>query len=215
MSFPPSPAAWGLLSALLCFFAFLPYLRDTLFRTTRPQRASWLIWSVLSSIAFAAQVYEGASASLWFAGAQVAGTVNVFAASIFRGTGGITSRRDCAVLSVAGIGLVLWYFTDTAAYALAITIAISLLGGTVTVAKAYARPESETGVTWLLSLFGSITAMFAVGTPDPVLLAYPVYLFVLNGAILVAMALGQSVDRARPVFASVRTRPGGVTTPAE
>lgn len=182
----------GLVSAVLSTFAYLPYIRDTLMHRTQPQRASWLIWSMLSMIAFWSQVYEGATDSLWFSGAQSGGTVIVFVLSIWLGVGGFLNRRDALVLLLAAGGLVAWYFTETAVYALAVTISISLLGGMVTVSKAYWHPESETLSTWVWCFAASIFAILAVGQVDWVILAYPLYLFALNGAIVVATMLGRS-----------------------
>lgn len=184
-------ALFGLLSAALSTVAYLPYIRDTLLKRTQPQRASWFIWSVLGSIAFFSQVYEGATDSLWFAGVQVSGTIIVFVLSIWLGVGGILHKQDRYVLLMAGLGVLAWYMTSTAVYALAITITISLLGGAVTVRKAYIDPQSETLSTWGCSCIASLFALLAVGGGDPVLLAYPAYLFTLNGAIVCAVLMGQ------------------------
>jgi len=136
-------------------------------------------------------VYEGATHSLWFAGVQVGATILIFGLSITRGRGAYLSNADFLVLLAAQVGLVLWYFTEDAAYALAITISISLLGGLLTIAKAYRDPESETLATWVLSFVASVAAILAVGEANAVLLAYPVYLFLLNGAIVAAILLGR------------------------
>ncbi len=181
----------GIASGVLSTFAYLPYAIDTLAKRTQPQRASWLIWSVLGSIAFFSQLYEGAGSSLWFAGVQVTGTICIFLLSIRLGSGGFLNLRDCFILLVASAGLVIWYFTETAVYALAITISISLLGGSVTVLKAFRDPDSETMSTWFLSFIASTCAIFSVGAFDWIILAYPLYLFTLNGAIVVAMLLGR------------------------
>ena len=69
---------FGIASGALSTFAYIPYIIDTVARRTQPQRASWLIWSVLGSIALISQIYEGATSSLWFAGVQVSGTIIVF-----------------------------------------------------------------------------------------------------------------------------------------
>lgn len=188
---------FGVASAVLSTIAFFPYIIDTIARRTRPHRASWLIWSVLGSIAFCSQVFEGASSSLWFAGVQVTGTIIVFVLSIRSGFGGYLSRSDYLILVAASVGLVLWYFTDNAAYALAITISISLLGGLATAVKAYNDPDSETLVTWVISLLASVCAVMSVGKLDPVLLAYPLYLLTLYSAFVIAIILG----RARREFA--------------
>lgn len=183
--------AFGLISGLLSAYAFLPYAIDTLYGRTRPQRASWFIWSVLASISLVAQIAEGAGASLWFAGVQTAGTAIIFLIGLWRGVGGVGSWTDICVLTGAALGLVLWSVTDAPAYALLTSIGISCLGGSVTVWKAYKSPESETLTTWMTCFVASACAMLAVGTVDWLLLAYPIYLLVLNGAIVMAIMLGR------------------------
>ncbi|MEM9343131.1 MAG: hypothetical protein AAGA87_08810 [Pseudomonadota bacterium] len=193
-----SVVAWAVMvSGALSAVAFLPYILDTLRRQTQPERASWLIWSVLSTIAFFSQVYEGATTSLWFVAVQVSGTILVCLLSVKRGVGGFMRRSDRWILIAAALGLMLWYFTSSAAYALAVTISISLLGGSVTVLKAYFEPRTETFSTWVLFLIASALALFSVGELDWVLLAYPMYLTTLYGAIVLAMVIGRARERWR------------------
>ena len=181
----------GILSAALSVIAYLPYMRDILRGKTHPQRASWLIWTLLSSLAFAAQYAEGATTTLWFAGAQVTGTVTVFLMSITHGKGVFLTRPDERVVWLAIIGLVVWYFTENAAYTLALTITISLLGGSLTVIKAFVRPSSETLIKWGISVVASSLAILSVGQVDWLLLAYPLYLFTLNTMIVSAILSGR------------------------
>lgn len=182
----------GVASALLSIVAFLPYARDILAGRTQPQRASWLIWSVLSCIAFSSQVAEGAGASLWFSMIQCGGTVSIFLLTIARGSGRFLGPGDGYVLAAAAMGLGLWAITEVAVYALAVTITISLLGGAVTIRKAYRDPRSETLSTWIICFVASGLALVSVGSFDWALLAYPLYLFTLYGAILIAIALGRT-----------------------
>lgn len=181
----------GVLSAVLSGVAFLPYIIDTAKHRTRPERASWLIWSVLGAIALASQVAEGATASLWFAAVQVVGTIIIFAMAIIHGSGAFLCLRNRYVLGFALCGLVAWYFTDTSAYALAITIGISLLGGCVTVVKAFRAPHSETLSSWVMLWGASVCALLSVGTMDVMILAYPAYLFVLYSGIVCAILIGR------------------------
>lgn len=182
----------GIASAVLSICAFFTYIRDILNRRSQPQRASWLIWSVLGAIALASQVYEGATQSLWFATIQVGGTIFVFLLAITFGRGRFLLRGDMYVVLAAGIGIVLWLLTDTAVYALSITITISLLGGVMTLKKAYRDPDSETLGKWGWSFLASGCAMGAVGQFDAILLAYPAYVFALNGAVVTAIHLGRA-----------------------
>jgi len=201
----PEPVLGAEMRAICAFVAFmltciayLPYYADTLAWRTRPQRASWLIWGVLSTISFASQVTEGATTSLVFAGIQCAGTLGIMALATSRGIGGFLNRRDRPVLLAAGAGLVAWYLTDDAAWALCISCSISLIGGTVTVAKAYRYPQSETLPFWFTSFVASLFAIGSVGGWDPILLMYPVYLMTLKGSVVVAILLGR--QRPHPVM---------------
>lgn len=190
-SVPDVPFWAGVFSAGLSVICFLPYIWDTVRRRTQPDRACWLIWAVLSSISFASQWHEGATTSLWFAAAQCGGTLLICGLSIVFGAGRYFSRRNLIIFLIAGLGLVAWYFTDRATYALAIAISISLLGGMTTIYKSYLAPESETLSTWVIAFGASILGFFSVGSFDPILLAYPVYLLVLYIGILGAIGLGR------------------------
>jgi len=180
----------GVLSGILSFVCFLPYISDTLRGVTQPHRASWLIWSLLSSISLISQIHEGATVSLGFSGVQVAGTVVVFLLSIRRGMGHYLSVRNLIIFAVATGGLVAWYVTDNSVYALAISISISFLAGIPTILKSYAKPQSETVSKWALAFLSALLAILSVGRVDWVLMAYPLYLVVLYIGILGAIFLG-------------------------
>ena len=185
-------SGFAVLAFLLSALAFLPYIRDTIALKTQPQRASWMIWSTLSSIAFFTQISEGATSSLWFIGAQCACSVSIFLLSIWYGSGSYLSRRNLTIFAAAGVGLAMWYALDAAVYALSMIIAISALGGYATVTKAYRAPESETLSTWVMLVAASVCGVASVGVLDWMHLAYPVYLFGLYGAIVLAVFLGRS-----------------------
>lgn len=201
--------ACGLASAALSTCAFLPYMRDMVLGAARPLRSTWLIWAVLSAISAATNWAEGASGSLAFVLVQAGFTGVIFLLSLRHGMGGFLSRGDLKVLSIAATGLVLWWITDTAAWALAISIAISAVGGAAMILKTYRAPQTEPYSCWLISCAAAFVGILSVGAFDPVLLAYPLYLFVLYSSILAAKALGaarlarlrdhQSVAPLRPV----------------
>ncbi|MEL6619591.1 MAG: hypothetical protein AAFP16_11990, partial [Pseudomonadota bacterium] len=145
----------GILSALLGLIAFVPYALNTLRGRTHPQRASWLIWSVLGSIALASQIAEGATDSLWFAAIKVGGTLVIFALAVIGGRGAFVKKSEAWILVAAALGIVLWFQTKTPAYALAISISISLLGGMATIRQAYHTPHTEHMFMWATSFAAS------------------------------------------------------------
>ncbi|MEM8592483.1 MAG: hypothetical protein AAGF13_08140 [Pseudomonadota bacterium] len=194
----------ALIAFTLSCVAYFPYVRDTIAWKTRPQRASWLIWAVLSSVSFVSQVAEGATISLVYAGVQCGGTLLVLALAWSRGIGGFLHPRDLLVICAAGIGLALWYLTEDPAWALCISCGISLLGGTVTIAKAYRNPQSETMSFWVTSFIAAGFGLGSVGVWDPILLLYPAYLLTLKTCIITAMVMGRENKKQAVSFKSSR-----------
>lgn len=201
------PEFYASIASVLSVLAFLPYIKDTLGGVTRPERASWLIWSVLSTISFFSQLHEGARLSLMFAGSQVAITVSVFLLSIKLGHGHYFSDINKILYAIASIGLLTSFVSDSAIYALVVAIAISLMGGMKTVFKAFRNPHTETVLSWFVALLASVFGAMSVGSLDPVLLAYPLYLVVVYSAIIVAIIVGRWWPRRhRPVHSRQRYR---------
>jgi len=186
---------FGVTSAVLSIIAYGPYIYDTARGRTKPERATWLIWSVLSAISCASMIAEGAGPAVWFAAVQVLGTTVIFLQSVSKGAGRYFCKRNSAVLIVAGFGLVAWYFTADAVYALSISIGVSMLGGFTTLLKAYHHPRTETLPTWVLAFVAACLAVASVGAFDPVILAYPAYLVLLYGGIVMAVLLGRAMGR--------------------
>lgn len=181
----------GVLSGILIVISYFPYIRDILLNKTKPERASWLIWATLGSIAFFSQLASGGSSSLILPATETLFTLIIFFLSVKFGVGRLT-RRDILALIAAAIGLIIWYFTKQPVTALIITILIDLIGSVLTVIKSYQEPETETLATWVIVAVAGILATISVGKFDWILLLYPVYIFAANGATALAIILGKS-----------------------
>jgi hypothetical protein len=180
----------GISSGIIAFLQFPTYILSIFTKKVRPQRASWLIWSVLGTIAVASQVAEGGTYSVLMTDAQTVGTIVIFAISIKKGTGGL-SRNDILALIAAAGGLILWAYTRHAAYALVITIFVDAIGAALTAAKAYRHPASESLLAWAFSGTAGLLGTAAVGAFNPILMAYPFYVFVANASVITGILLGK------------------------
>lgn len=181
--------AFGILAGFLAAAAFIPYIRDILRLKTKPQRTTFLIWSILGGIAFFSQFAKGASNSLLLPGAETLLVVVVFLLSLKYGVGGF-SRKDYVALGAVLVGLVAWYLTKEAAVALYIVIAIDAVGTILTIHKTYLDPGSETRISWVSSTFAGLFAALAVGDFNIILLSYPIYVFLANLAVVGTIQLG-------------------------
>lgn len=183
-------AIFGYISAILSIIMIVPYIRDIFLLKTKPERASWFIWTVLGFISFFSQMAKGATDSLWLTGGQTLAVLIIVLLSIKYGVGGL-AKRDIRALIAAGIGLILWYLTKEATWALLIVIAIDCVGSLLTAIKSYEDPESETLSTWIISGTSGIFGVLAVGALNPILLIYPLYIIIANYAIVTTMLLGR------------------------
>ena len=181
----------GIAGGIFATIGIVPNMRDIIWGKTRPERATWLIWVVLGCIAFASQLAKGATDSLWMTGLETLGQLVVLVLAFKFGVGGL-QKKDIIALSIAGLGLILWYFTKEAAVALYIIIAIDFIGSFLTIQKSYLDPGSETLTTWILAWIGGLLTTFAVGKLDIVLVSYPIFIMLMNGMIAIAILLGRN-----------------------
>lgn len=184
----------GLLSGLLAASAYVPYIISILRGRTKPERASWLIWAVLAAIAFFSQLDKGATFSLWLVVFDSLGTFVILALSIKRGVGGF-ARRDKIALLIAALGLLVWYFTNEALYALLLVILVDATAQTLTTLKAFKDPHSESPVAWSLGSLAGLAATFSVGSFNIPVLAYPIYIFLANASAVLAIILGKRINK--------------------
>ena len=179
-------AIFGILSGVLPIIGAFPYIRDILRHKTKPHRTSFLIWAALDAIAFASQLAKGATWSLIMPAVCTIAVLTLFALSVQYGVGGF-AKKEIAALLMAGIGLILWYFTKEPLVALLIVIGIDAIGMSLTILKTYAHPHTETFSTWLLFSIADLFAAAAVGHWTFSLLIYPLYLCVADAGVCVAI----------------------------
>lgn len=185
-----SAAIFGILAGVFSALCYPPYLYAIFKGQAKPERASWLIWTVLTAMGFFSQMAVGATHALWLPGVQGIGVLIVFILSIKYGYGGLM-RRDVLTLIAAGITLLIWYFTKDAVIAVYLTVIIDGFGAWLTVIKSYEHPETETLITWLLSGIGGFFGLLAVQALDLSQLSYPFYIFLANFAVVFAILLGR------------------------
>jgi len=180
----------GYISGILAILSAVPYIRNIFLLKTKPQRASWLIWSVLPSIAFFAQLSKGGTWSLLLTAGDLMTVLVIFILSIKYGVGGKT-KLDIWALVGAGVGLLLWYITKEALAALLITIFVDFLGGMLTIIKTYKDPESETLITWMITGLAGFFGALSVWENNFSLLVFPIWICLINFSVAITILLGR------------------------
>lgn len=179
-----------IVAGVLTLFSAVPYLRDTMRGTTKPQRTSWFVFAVVAIVAAAGQLANSSSAGAILAIGSAVGVTAIAVASISHGVGGDTSGDRQALLTLM-IGLLLWAITNRPIIAVAVAILVDTPALLLTLRKAATDPKSETLSMWVVdgaAGFVTIAAASSLGTHH---LLYPAYHAISNLAVSVAILRGQ------------------------
>ena len=188
----------GIAAGVIAAIDPLPYIRDTIRGSTRPHRGTWLIWTLHTMIAFWSQLADGGTWSLGMVAVQAVSTAFIFCLSIRRGEGGMT-RRDQAMLALAGFGLLGWAVTSTPMVATVCVIVADAIGAVMMLPKTWRDPWSETWSTYALaSLSGLLSSVAATGGGVE-LLAFPVYFTVITGLTVAVILWRRRVLAGSPI----------------
>jgi hypothetical protein len=174
----------GKLAGIISLSAYGPYILSILRKETKPNRASWIIWAIVSTIIALSYREAGASYAFLAPVGYVIGSTIVFILSIRHGVGGWTPfDRKCLI--GAAVSLVSWKFFDSPMSALLINLLINLLGTLPTARKVWYYPKTESKVAWSLFSLGSIVNLFAVENWTFSMAVYPVSMIFLIGIVTV------------------------------
>ena len=204
MSYLLSPSGWGVLAGLTGLAGYIPYLRDAWRRTSAPDPAAWLIWTVEYSVLLAAQAAQHPPwAALSLAALQLVGTAAVLAVLAARGGWRFGTGRwillGGAVAVMAG-----WPFAHAPGTAMCLVLTVEGAAMVLVMVGAYRHPASETPLTWQAFILAGLFDLPALGSHAPRLLyVYPAFFVVMGAGVLIAAALGA---RAVPVPAALVQR---------
>ena len=173
------------MAVALAFVGFYPYVRDIFKRKTKPHLFTYLIWSIVTSLAFLGQVASGAGPGAWTTGTMAVLTILILVLSFKYGTEDIT-KLDIVLLVAALCAIVPWWLTHDPTVSVLIATFIDVCAFFPTIRKTYNDPFSETLISYVLNLFRHSLSILALTSFVVASYIYPTALVVMN-AILVAV----------------------------
>jgi hypothetical protein len=186
----------GFLTIAIALVSYSFYFKGIFFGNTKPQPFSWFIWSVLSGVAFAAQVTENAGPGAWITGftAVVCLTISIIASFKMDWR---FKMVDWLSLFAALAALILWHYTSNPGLAVILVSLAYALGFIPTFFKAYYKPGEETDITFALNSIKFGISIIALNSFSVATWLYPATLFLLNG--LFALFLLMRRRKIKPV----------------
>ncbi len=138
--------------------SYIPYWIGIIFQGVRPQKATWIIWTMSDSIIFGAMYSQGYFATQMLA--YVIGAATIMTYALFRGTPGWTFE-DKVVLAGAGAALIGWFFSSANA-ALVLILTATCIGTWPTIRNLAEHPGSEPRIAWTMIWIGGICGLLAI-----------------------------------------------------
>ena len=145
-----------ILGALISFVGGLDYVINTLKGKTKPNRITWLMWTLAPMIAFAAEIQQGVGLRSLMTFMVGFNPLLVLGASFVntKATWKLT-KFDFACGALSLLGLLLWLASGRGNIAILFSIVADGLAALPTIVKSYSHPGSE---SWLVFLGGGISA---------------------------------------------------------
>jgi hypothetical protein len=183
-----------ILGALLGSIGTIAYIVDTIKGKVKPNRVSFLLWSITPFIAFAAMMKQGVGISSLMTFSTGFLPLLVFIASfINKKAEWKITRFDlvCGLLSL--IGLTLWLITKVGNIAILFSILADGLAAVPTIRKAYYYPETEIAWPWLATSIGIIFTLLTLKSWTFADYGFILYIFIADTLIwiLVQFKIGK------------------------
>lgn len=170
-----------ILGTLISSVGTIAYIIDTLKGKVKPNRISFLLWSIAPLIAFYAQIKQGVGMeSLMTLSTGVFPLIVLLASFANKEAEWKLTMFDlcCGLLSF--VGVIVWYFTKEPNLAILFSILADGLAALPTIVKAYKFPETEVAWPWLMTSIGVIFTFLTMKTFNFQNSAFIIYIFSVN-----------------------------------
>ena len=187
----------GWTAAALGLLGYVPYFISMLRNKTKPHAFSWLVWGILTAIAYFAQTADGAGAGAWATGFTAIACFIIVLFAIFKGEKNIT-RSDWIAFLTALTAIPVWYATKDPLWAIVLITIIDMIAFYPTFRKSWHKPHEEEPLAYGISGLKFFIAILALENLTVTTALYPLSLVLMNW-IFVTMVFWRRKAMAIPV----------------
>lgn len=177
-----------ILGAIVQLYGKYFYIKKTLKGQTKPNRMTWLMWSIAPLIASTAAFSAGATwAVLPVFMSGFAPLLVFFSSFVDKNAYWQLKNYDylCGIFSA--LAIIFWVVTKDPLTAIILAIASDLIAAIPTFAKCWVSPETESGIAYAAGLFSATTSLLAVSSWKLTEYAFPLYLIIINYLLVFAI----------------------------
>jgi hypothetical protein len=166
-------------ATVLTLVAVIPYIRDILKGTTKPNIVSWITWTLLTGIATAAEISSHEYVTAIFTASAVIETGIIVVLGLRHGYVKYSSF-DVVCQIGAIVGIIAWQLFNSPAIGVIASVSIDFIGALPSIRHSWTNPQEETWLTFCLSSIGGAFAILALSEYNLVSLPYPLYIVAIN-----------------------------------
>lgn len=183
----------AVLSAILSFYAVIPYLHSIVKRETTPHQFSWLIFTIMNGIIFLSQYLAGGRKSVIVFFVAFLDNLAILVLSLKYGVRD-TSKWDRILFASALITIVIWVLTKSNDLTIWLTVLIDIFASTILILKIRKDPYSENLQAWSVVTFAYFFSLLTLaGKHIGVLYVRPVWGVISDGAYAVLILYYRSI----------------------
>ena len=183
---PETKTLLTVVAILLALLAYINYFRDIFKGKTKPHAFTWLIWCVMSTVAFFSQVSDGGGVGTWVLAFTAIVDFAIFSIAVYKGETSITTV-DWFCLMGAFLGVALFTFNEDPPMSLIIISAVDIIGFVPTVRKSMVRPYEETMITFGLTSLKYLFAIMALENYTFTTVYYPAVVATMNALFVILL----------------------------
>lgn len=165
--------------------ANIPYILDTIKGKAKPERISWLLWTLLGlTYYFSALFADGAKL---FTFGELVGPGIIFILALKYGVGG-KSKFDLISLTIALVAFSFLFVFDGVLIGLLLALVVDGIGAMLTLRKLFIDPSSESRSFWALGAIASVLALASLTVYNLETVLFPVYVLIFSSLVFIKAA---------------------------
>lgn len=173
----------GKLAGIFIFASYLRYIQAILKGSTKPNRATWFMLAVISTVIAASYAEVGAEDTLWVAIGGALGTAIIALLTVkyhSRGNG----LTDMVCIAAAATSLALYFYVSDPLIVLIISLLMDFAALWPTIKHAKKAPHEEDALAWTMTVLADLLAITVIETWNLEIALYPCYMALMNGMVL-------------------------------
>ncbi len=191
-------ALLGIIAGVIAFIAYIVYIISIFKGESKPNRATWWIWSFMGLVIGISYFFSGAENTIWVPLVEFLGPLSIALLSIKYGEGGLNDRTDIICFSGAVVSIILWVIFNSPLVALVTNLVVDSFALIPTIKKSFLRPEGEDFWAWFGTGVADSLNLFAAERPSFAILLYPVYMLI-SDLIIIGILLAKKKGIIRDI----------------